>query len=267
MEWFKELEGWAKGLIVGVVLILGIILLFAVLPFKLITAGHRGVVSNMGSVSDRVMGEGLNFKVPFVQTIYEMDVRVKNLEVNSEAASKDLQEIKTHIVINYHLDAAVVNKLYQHVGYGYEQKVIVPAVFESLKHATAQFTASDLIVRRDVVSVAIKDNLREKLAKYYIVLDEVNIKDFNFSKTFSESIELKQKAEQDALKAKNDLDRVRIEADQKIAEARAEAESIRLRSQQITPMMVQMEAIKKWDGVLPNYMLGGGAVPFIDLKR
>ncbi|KON78598.1 SPFH domain/Band 7 protein [Leptospira kirschneri serovar Mozdok] len=87
----------------------------------------------------------------------------------------------------------------------------------------------------------IHDLLNMKLSKFYILVDEVPMKVFEFSKTFSESIELKQKAEQDALRAKNELERVKIEAEQQIVNARAEAKTLRLKSQQITPMMVEME--------------------------
>jgi len=247
-----------------IALIVGIILLYALLPVKMISPGYRGIIVTMGSVSPRIMDEGMNFKIPLVQSIVEISVRVSRTEVDSSAASKDLQEIGTHVVVNYHLDPTAVNRLYQNVGLSFESNIIIPAVYESVKFATAQFTASDLIVKRDSVSHMIKENLKEKLLKYHIILDEINIKNFNFSKTFSESIELKQKAEQDALKATNDLVRIKVEAEQKIAEARADAEALRLKSLQITPLMIQLEALKKWDGKFPVYMMGN-TLPFINI--
>lgn len=117
-----------------------------------------------------------------------------------------------------------------------------------MKHVTAQFTASDLVIKRESVSLRIHDLLHAKLGKFYILVDEVSMKDFEFSKTFSESIELKQKAEQ------------------QIVNARAEAETLRLKSQQITPMMVEMERIKKWDGKYPDTYLGGGSNTLFQLK-
>ena len=100
---------------------------------------------------------------------------------------------------------------------------------------------------------------------------DVSIVNFKFSAQFTQAIENKQTAEQMALKASRDLDRIKIEAQQKIAAAQAEAESLRLQRQNITPDLVELrrieamqQAIQKWNGVLPQ--VTGGAMPFIDAK-
>ncbi|MBM9579562.1 prohibitin family protein [Leptospira sp. 201903070] len=249
---------WLKGI--------GLILLLLVNPIVCIGPGHRGVVTNLGSVSDRILGEGINFVAPILQSVKSIDVRIQKVEANSTAPSSDLQEIHTMITLTYHLSPNQVNKLYQEIGMDYEETIIVPAILETMKHVTAQFTASDLVIKRETVSQKIHDLLHTKLGKFYILVDEVSMKDFEFSKTFSESIELKQKAEQDALRAKNELERVKIEAEQQIVNARAEAETLRLKSQQITPMMVEMERIKKWDGKYPDTYLGSGANTLFQIK-
>ncbi|PJZ51589.1 prohibitin family protein [Leptospira adleri] len=249
---------WLKGLVVILVLIFN--------PIKCVSTGHRGVVTNLGSVSDRILGEGINLITPFFQSVTSIDVRVQKVEANSAAPSSDLQEIHTKITLTYHLSPNQVNKLYQEVGMDFEETIIVPAILETMKHVTAQFTASDLVTKRETVSKEIHELLRTKLGKFYILVDEVSMKDFEFSKTFSESIELKQKAEQDALRAKNELEKVKVEAEQQIAQARAEAEALRLKSQQITPMMVEMERIKKWDGKYPDTYLSSGSNTLFQLK-
>ncbi|TGL63230.1 prohibitin family protein [Leptospira sarikeiensis] len=243
-----------------------IVFLLVANPLKCISSGHRGVVTTFGAVSDRVLGEGLNVIIPFTQSVHSIDVRLQKTDVNSSAPSKDLQEIHTKITLTYHLIPQSVNKLYQEIGLSYEDTIVAPAVLETMKHVTAQFTASELVTKRDEVATQIQDSLRAKLTKFYIQIDEVSMKDFEFSKTFSDSIELKQKAEQDALRAKNELERVKVEAEQRVAEARAEAEALRLKSQQLTPLMVEMERIKKWDGKYPDTYMGSGANTLFQIK-
>jgi regulator of protease activity HflC (stomatin/prohibitin superfamily) len=235
-------------------------------PVACVSAGNRGVVKTFGAVSDRVLGEGINLIFPFTQTYTTLNVQVQKTEVNSAAPSRDLQEIHTRITLAYHLNPNSVNKLYQEVGTGYEDTIIIPAILETMKHVSAQFTASELVTKRDEVAGGIHASIITRLSKFYIVVDEVSMKDFEFSKTFAESIELKQKAEQDALRAKNELEKVKIEAEQSIAQARAEAESLRLKSQQITPMMVEMERIKKWDGKYPDTYMGSGSNTLFQIK-
>ena len=146
----------------------------------------------------------------------------------------------------------------------FKERLIDPSVQEAVKAVTAQFTAEELITRRAEVSIMIKEMLSERLVNRHILVDEFNIVDFNFSPVFNDAIEAKQKAEQDALKAQRDLERIKIEAEQKVTEAQAEAESQRLQRETITDTILQLRAIEKWDGVLPQ--VTSGAVPFIDLK-
>lgn len=242
----------------------GIFLFLLFNPITCIGTGQRGVVTSFGSVQDRILGEGITFVWPFINSVKSIDVKIQKVETLSSAPSKDLQEIKTKITLTYHLSPNQVNKLYQEIGMDYQETIIEPAILETMKHVSAQFTASDLVTQRDTVSSKINESLRTKLGKFYILVDEVSMKDFEFSKTFSESIELKQKAEQDALRAKNELETVKIQAEQQIATARAEAESLRLQSQQITPMMIQKQWVEKWDGKLPEYVTGSNSMMMVN---
>ena len=234
--------------------------------FANVGAGERGVVfSKIGGVQNNVMGEGLNFKIPFIEDIIVMDVKIQKSETRAEAASKDLQVVSSTIALNYHIDPSEANSVYQDVGVSYKQRIIDPAVQESVKAATAQFTAEELITRRSEVSDLIKQMMTERLVTHNILVDEFNIVAFSFSNVFNEAIEAKQTAEQQALKAERDLDRIKIEAEQKITEAKAEAESQRLQRATISPTILQLRAIEKWNGILPQVTSGG--TPFIDLSK
>ena len=233
--------------------------------FQVVGAGERGVVfSKFGGIQQGVRGEGLQFKIPFIQQIIPVDVRIQKAETDSSASSKDLQTVDSRIALNYHIAPDLAAQIYQEVGVLFKERLIDPSVQEAVKAVTAQFTAEELITRRAEVSIMIKEMLSERLVSRNIIVDEFNIVDFNFSPVFNDAIEAKQKAEQDALKAQRDLERIKIEAEQKVTEAQAEAESQRLQRETITDTILQLRAIEKWDGVLPQVTSGG--VPFIDLK-
>ncbi|GBF11789.1 prohibitin family protein [Tepidibacillus infernus] len=259
------------GRTISMFVILGLIVLLALNSFVIVEAGNRGIVLQLGAVKPIVLNEGLHFKIPFIQEVIPAEVRVQKAQSEQTAASKDLQVVTTVVAVNFHLNPEEVNKLYQNVGLAYKERIVDPAIGEALKAVTAQYTAEELISKRPEVSTKVKEQLAKKLANYNMVLDEINITEFKFSNEFNNAIEQKQVAEQQALKAKLDLQRIEIEAKQKIEQAKAEAESLRLQKQEVTPELVelrkieaQMEAIKKWDGKLPN--VTGGATPFIDVN-
>ena len=251
------------GLSTLVLIVFLLILVFN--SFQVVGAGERGVVfSKFGGIQQGVRGEGLQFKIPFIQQIIPLDVRIQKAETDSSASSKDLQTVDSRIALNYHIAPDSAAQIYQEVGVLYKERMIDPSVQEAVKAVTAQFTAEELITRRAEVSIMIKEMLTKRLVNRHIVVDEFNIVDFNFSPVFNDAIEAKQKAEQEALKAQRDLDRIKIEAEQKVTAAQAEAESQRLQRETITDTILQLRAIEKWDGVLPQ--VTSGAVPFIDLK-
>lgn len=233
--------------------------------FEIVGAGERGVVfSRFGGIQDRILDEGLRFKLPFVEDIIPMDVKIKKSETAATASTKDLQTVSSTIALNYHIDPSAVNTIYQEIGVFFKERIIDPAVQEAVKAVAAQFTAEELITRRQEVKDTIKLSLTERLRNFNMIVDEFNIVDFSFSQTFNNAIEAKQTAEQQALKAQRDLERIRIEAEQKIASAQAEAEAQRLQRATITPTLLQLRAIEKWDGHFPQVV--GQAMPFIDLK-
>ena len=232
--------------------------------FSTIGAGERGVVfSRFGGIQDRILNEGIQFKIPFVEDIILMDVKTQKTETSTTASTKDLQNVSSTIALNYHIDPDMVNIIYQEIGIFFKTRIIDPSIQESVKAVAAAFTAEELITKRQEVRDEIKRTLTERMSAFNVLVDEFNIIDFSFSSTFNNAIEAKQTAEQAALKAARDLDRIKIEAEQKIATAQAEAEAQRLVRQTITPTILQLRAIEKWDGHFPQVI--GGAMPFIDV--
>lgn len=250
--------------IVGIpVVVLALVVLFG--SWTTIPAGHRGVVLKMGAVTGRIMDEGFNFKLPILNTVEQMEVRVKKEDVISEAASSDLQTVDTKIVANLRVDPLRCAILFQTVGHDYNMRIVDPAMQESIKAAIAKYTAEELITKREDVRIAIKKLLVERLAAHGIILENINIVDFNFSKSFNNSIEAKVTAEQNALTAQNKLVQVEFEAQQRVTEAKGKAEAIVVEAAALrdSPDILTLRALEKWDGVLPQ--VTGSAVPFINI--
>ncbi|MED0676211.1 MULTISPECIES: prohibitin family protein [Aneurinibacillus] len=265
-------ENFKVGKILKFLIPVIILVILAFESFTVVPPGHRGIVVQLGAVQPKVFDEGLHFKVPFIQEVMPIEVRVQKAESKASAASKDLQVVTTQMAVNFHIDPASVNKLYQNVGIDYKARIVDPAIGEALKAVAARYTAEQLISKRSEVSQQVKELLAKKLSTYHMALDEVNITEFKFSDEYNRAIEQKQIAEQQALKAKLDLERVKIEKEQTITKAQANAEALRLQKENVTPELVklreieaQIQAIEKWDGKLPSTT--GGAIPFLNVQK
>lgn len=252
-------------------IIAGIIFVIVAFPIAFVGAGERGVVFNTFSgVENRILGEGIHWRTPFVESVHNLSIKVQKNDVKAEAASKDLQTISTDIVLNWHLDASAVNKIYQNIGdsQAVVDRVLTPAVSEVVKASTAMYTAEEVIQKRPMLKQTIDEGLTQRLLTYGVILDDVSIVNVDFSAEFNKAIEAKSVAIQNAQKAENDLKRIEIEAQQTVATAKAQAESMRIQSEALAQnqKLVDWEAVKKWNGVLPQYMMGS-AVPFVNLTK
>lgn len=253
---------------VGIAVLLLAVILFN--SFSVVEYGHVGIRKTLGKMSTEVLPEGLQIKIPFIQTIIPMNVQVMKSEADAASSSRDMQVTRTHIAVNYKVDPAGAYKLLNTVGPDYANVVISPAIQEVLKAVTAQFSAEELIQKRTTVAQDVRDGLAERLSHYQLLVTDISIVNFEFDDAFNASIEAKQIASQRAMQAENDLKRIEIEAKQTITQAQAEAESLRLKKLEVTPELVQLKqievqekALEKWDGKLPA--VTGGATPFIDL--
>jgi regulator of protease activity HflC (stomatin/prohibitin superfamily) len=269
-EFFESFIRKVPSSVIGVA-VAAIILLVFFTPWVQVGAGQRGIVLNFGAVQDKVLEEGLHLRIPVMQEVVLMDVKVQKVETDAAAASADLQDVSSRVALNYHIVPDKANVVYQKIGINFRERIIDPAILEVVKAVTAKYSAEELITKRPAVSEAMRVTLMERLIENNIAVDAFSIVIFSFSKVFTEAIEAKQTAEQLALKARRDLDRIKIEAEQKITAAKAEAESLRLQKANISPDLLElrkieanMKAIDKWDGVMPQ-VTGSGAMPLIGL--
>lgn len=256
-----------RALIIAIVIVVAVAILL-IASVTIVPAGHKGILMNMGAVSGEIMDEGLNFKIPFVQSVQIIDVRMQKYESSdNSSASKDLQTIKSSIAVNYRIDESKAAELYKTIGMNYESTVISPAISECMKAVTSQYTAEELIIKRNEVSAAMKEFLQDKLKDKYIIVDSFNVVNFDFSEAFNTAIEEKQIAEQNALKAKYDLERIKTEAEQDVTKAKGEAEAMKLKNQQISQSIIYLEFIEKWDGKMPTYYGADNLFFGIDLEN
>lgn len=267
-----------KLAIKGAIALAVIVVAWIFWPFISVPAGHVGVVTLFGKVQPDLLQPGLSVYNPLAR-VHEVTTQILKHSSNGDAASKDLQQVHTTITTNYNLVPAVANKLYSEIGMNYEEKIFDGAAQETFKAITAQYTAEELISKREEVRAKVAELFRQKitsLSDATIRIDDIQITNFQFSAAFNQAIEQKQVAEQQALKAKRDLERIKVEADQArakaagiadaaVLEAKGQAAAFQAKSQTITPQMLRMAAIEKWNGVFPTYMGGTTPLPFMDV--
>lgn len=233
-------------------------LLIIINSIAFVGAGYVGVVTRFGAVQ-RVANPGLILKIPFVEGVAKMETRTQKEQVEASAASRDLQEVKSTIALNYRLNGIKAVEMYQSVGTRYTAIIIAPAMQEAFKATTARFTAEDLISRREEVKLLAFNELRTRLAKYNIIVDDFNIINFDFSKDFNEAIEQKQVAQQN-------LERAKTEAQTALTQAEGQANSQKALQQSgaLSKEYLEFLALQKWNGILP---LATNGNPFINLNK
>ncbi len=281
-------KGAAIGCIIGGI-VLAIVLIFSSC-ISSVPTGHTGVVTTFGKVEDHVFDAGINFKSPW-QKVVKMDNRVQKNTIELMSFSSDIQELSIKYTVNYQIDKTNAMNIYKTIGTGYYDTVIMPSVIEAIKEVTAQYTAENLINLREEVSSKIETLLTERLAKYNIQVVNSSMEDMDFSDVFTDAVEAKQVAQQNALKAEEEAKKALVEANasaevkkvqaQANAEAakiaaeaeayqtkvksEAEAEANKKISESLTQSIIDYEYAQNWDGKLPTYMSGdNGFVPVIN---
>lgn len=252
--------------LVGAIVVVLAAILFK--PFAIVNSGERGVVMQFGKVLPNVLDEGIHPIVPIVNTVKTISVKVQKSDVESEAASRDLQDVRTLVAVNWHIDPKRVNEVYQRIGDedALLNRIIAPAVSEVVKAATAKKTAEEIITKRTELKEEIDIALKERLAAYGILVDDVSLVNISFSPEFSKAIESKQIAEQEAKRAEFTALRAEKEAQAEVNRARGQAEAQRLQRQTISAELLQQQAIEKWNGQFPMVMGGSNTLPFININ-
>lgn len=241
-------------------MVLGLFVFVTILSsFTTIDSGEVGLRVRFGKIINSNLTEGLNFKIPYVEKIVKVNIKVQKVEIGTSSASKDLQDIKTNLAVNYRVENKSATSLYKTVGNSYEQVVLIPAIEESIKSIISKYTAEETITLRPEVSSECMKELQDKVDKYGIVIDNFNIINLEFSEEYSKAIEEKQVAEQKLATAK-------LESEARIVEAEATQRANELLKQTLTDELIAKEFIDKWDGKLPETYAGDNILSLFNLK-
>ncbi|HKZ88406.1 MAG TPA: prohibitin family protein [Candidatus Bathyarchaeia archaeon] len=271
------------GLIVVIVVIVSVVVAFGNATVTIPT-GYKGVLLVWGEAT-QVLPEGLHFINPIGTDVELMNVQIQKAEATEATASEDLQEVTTTVAVNYRLEEAYLLEIYKNFRQDYESRIIAPNIEESLKAATAEYAATELITNREEVKTTFLNILESRVDDFHIEILSVSVTNFQFSPSFTAAIEAKVTAEQKALEAQNKLKQIEYEAQQQVIQASANAtatitiaqaqanatvitanataEAIQTIQVQLTPEYVQYLVAIGWDGKLPLYWSGNGTMPLL----
>lgn len=260
--------------IIGVVivaLVIGLIIFFA--STTIVPTGHIGVVTLYSKVQDEYLDAGFHLIKPFVEDVHDVDIRTQKYSNTVEGSAKDLQIVNITLSINYQIRAEKASTLYANVGANYEDTILNPALQSGLKSAMAQFTAEEMVTKRSEVANAITEELNTRLEEYFLI-SAVNIENIGFTDEYNKAIEAKTTNQQKAEAEKAQLEIIKVQNEQKINTAEAEAKVRELQSQSVTEksleqlrLEIQRELVNKWDGHYPTTMLGSDSNILFNLGK
>lgn len=263
MQSFEKLPSLQKyGSIILIVALLILMLVWS--SFVSVAAGDRGVLMTFGSVNQTVLMPGLHMKIPFAQSVKRMNVQIQKSQTKETAASRDLQNVSTEVAVNWAINPVDAAWVYQNLGNENQltEKVITPVVSNAVKAVAAHYDAEELVEKRDEVRDEVQKQIVSGLVQYKVNVQGVNITNFQFSADYAKAIEAKQVAQQRSQQATYDLTRIKVQAQQEIAQAQGQSQAQKLLQSTLTPEIIRLRAVKKWNGVLPK-VTGNGGIPFI----
>lgn len=234
---------------------------------KVVDTGQRGIQTRFGKIASESLPEGLYFYNPLTSNIVEIDTRVQRQDGETESYTRDVQQATIKYTLNYRLQQDKAHIVYRDVGRDWEQKLIPQVVLGTLKEVVGKWDAVDLIANRDKAGATAFEAIRSNLADRFVEVSRFEITDIAYTHEFENSVEQKVIAQQKAIEEQNRTKQIEEQARQKVLSAEAEAKSMQIRAQALeqNAKLVEWEAVQKWNGVLPQYMLGG-ATPFINLN-
>ncbi len=273
--------------IIGGVVVVCLILLLALNPFRTINSGYVGVLIRFGSVAPTPLDPGLHFALPIYESIQSVSTQPQTATSNETASTHDLQNVNTSIAVTFHIEPASAPQFYQAFrDFGtINARIIAPSVSNDVKAVTANYDAEELVTKRDAVDTQIKELISQSLAPYHLIVEAVNVANFAFSQGYEEAIEQKQVAQQQALQAQYTLQQAQISSQQQVVQAKAAADAAvaqaqgqaqailvqaeaqakanQLLNSSLTPSVLQAKALDKWSGAMPTFLTAGTPLPFI----
>lgn len=268
------------GGLVGLFLLIGI---FS--SWVNVTQGQVGVVfdKTRGGVLPQTLGQGWHFKVPFTQWIQEYPVSLRTFNAlgigegkDKESNALDLptsegQHIQQDISVVYNVmpeKASFVFNNFQGAEIEAIEATFIRRLVTSVaNNVTGKYSIMDIYgPKKSDVQTEITSKLAPEMERWGFHLDRVNLGASKFPETIEASLQQKVQAQQVAEAAKFKLLQAETDAKSTIAKAEGEAKANTLLQESLTPKLISLRAIEKWDGHYPTTMLGGNAVPLVQLQ-
>lgn len=253
---------------VGIAIVALVVLSFAGCGIKVVDTGQRGIKTRFGEIVSESLPEGLYFFNPITSAIVEIDTRVQRKDGETDTYTRDVQQAAIKYTLNYRLQQNAAHLMYRDVGREWDDKLVPQVVLGTLKEVVGKWDAVDLISNRDKAATTAFEQIRSNLAERNVEVSRFEITDISYTTEFETSVEQKVIAQQKAIEEQNRTKQIEEQARQKVLSAEAEAKSMQIRAEALekNAKLVEWEAVQKWNGVLPQYMLGNGATPFINLN-
>jgi regulator of protease activity HflC (stomatin/prohibitin superfamily) len=265
----------AHLIIGGIVIFISLILVSC--SMTTVATGHRGAKVTFGEVVGDALPEGLYFVNPFTTHVEEIDVRQFRWDGKTEAFTKDVQQANITFTLNYGLDPLAAHLVYRDVGPDWISRLVGQDVVEEIKREIGQNEAVLLISNREAAARKMERNIVSMLGKRHVVVSSFRLTDIDYQPEFRKAVEDKVVAVQNAIaeqnrtvqiqeKAKQQIETAKGNAESTVLNAKAEAESIAIRARALeqNAKLVEWEAVQKWNGTLPQYVMGN-SIPFVNL--
>lgn len=248
--------------------IVGIILLFG--TFFTVSEGQKALVTTFGKASNTIYGAGIHVKLPLIQHVKRFDVKTIRADYKTQTYTKDIQTATIIVSYSYNLIANDIVQTYKEYGNDWQERILYPNLEQAVKAEVGTWNADTMVANRDKVAEDILKSLQARMLahNYPVAISNFQMINIDYSNQFEQAIEKKVIAEQAALEEANITKQVEQRAKQKVVDAKAEAESMRIRANALAqnPKLVSYEAVQKWDGKLPQIMAGNGSTPILDLR-
>lgn len=265
----------------------------------IVPTGYTGILTTFGKVENRTIPSGISFIAPW-QKVIKMDNRTQKVQIQTSAFSSDIQQVDVMLSVNYCIDQETAQVLYKTVGINYYDNIMFPRIQENLKAVFSQYSAENLIAKRDSLSDSIAETTSSDMKQYGITIVSIAIEDIDFTDAFTNAVEAKQvaaqnkltaeteqaqktmeeeaaakraviaanaEAEQAVIAANADLEVVKIQAEASLYAGQREAEMNQRISEALTEDLIDYYWIKQWNGELPGTVLGDSSNFMIDLTK
>jgi prohibitin 2 len=232
--------------------------------------GTRGVRITLGSVTPYALPEGFTLKMPFISYVVPVSIQQKTFVGDTAAFSSDLQNVQIRYAVMHRIPESKVVEIYR----GYQgdplDTLVVPRISEYIKQVTALHRAEEIVKAREQIRVSALEKARAAVGEIVMIVD-LSITNMDFSDAMEHSIEQKVVQEQLALAKSFELQKEQKEAEITIVKATAEAESVKIRGQALkeSPQVVELEIVKKWNGISPSTLVvgSGGASIILPARK